>query len=131
MLRTLILLIFCAASLMAESAGRRAAVGAPYVIHGRLSVYCGTPSVRIWIVGTHRMLGVVESGDDFAPEMPAELLRLLQGEKMLFGDFTVEPLTEDKPGVMRTVRVLAAERLVLTDCELRFERRIPENHLKN
>src|SRR5229473_8064454 len=56
-----------------------------YWTHGRLSVYNGNPSFRIWKIGTHRLLGVfngpshfpprIPSFDDdvFNPELPAEL----------------------------------------------------------
>ena len=100
-------------------------MGPPFKVHGRLSVYCGTPSCRIWVVGTTRILGLAETGPTETALMPPELQALLTTENMIFGDFTVVPLTKDKAGVMRIVRVVAAENLVITDGQLRFVRRVP------
>jgi hypothetical protein len=43
---------------------------------------------------------------------------------LVFGDFTVVPLTKDEPGVMRMVRVIRAEHLVITDGNLQVIQRI-------
>jgi len=34
--------------------------GACFSVHGRLSAYNGAPSLRIWPIGTHRLLGVLK-----------------------------------------------------------------------
>jgi hypothetical protein len=81
----------------------------------------GVPSLRIWIVGTKRILGVTDgrghpAGDDM---LPVKLDKMLSADgpcgKAAYGDFTVCPLTPDRPGVMRRVCVLDAEKLVVTD----------------
>lgn len=96
--------------------------GGAFQVHGRLSLYNGNPGFRIWIVGTKRILGVAESPQE-QPLMPEKLFELAR-ENFVFGDFTVMPLTKDEPGVMRKVRVIRAERIVITDGSLRVIRRI-------
>ena len=67
----------------------------------------GTPSVRIWVVGTHRILGVSESKfvDPSYCNLPDDILAKLSWNNDLFGDFMVCPFTKDEPGVMRLVCV--------------------------
>jgi hypothetical protein len=83
-------------------------------VHGRLSFYNGTPSWRIWVVGTKRLLGVRQSGNE-VPDVPKELLNLISPGKDVFADFTVEPLTPEEPGVMRLVRVVSASKLAVVE----------------
>jgi hypothetical protein len=97
--------------------------GQAFQVHGRLSLYNGNPGFRIWIVGTTRILGVAESPPE-VPLMPSKLRDLMREESLVFGDFTVLPLTKDEPGVMRMVRVIRAERIVVTDGSLKVIRRI-------
>ena len=58
--------------------------------------------------------------------MPSKLSALLTPGSLIFGDFTVVPLTEDEEGVMRIVRVIAAENLVITDGNLEVISRVKE-----
>ncbi len=83
-------------------------------VHGRLSFYNGTPSCRIWIVGTKRLLGIRESGDE-AADMPKELHDLMSWDREIFADFVIEPLTPYKEGVMQTVRVVSVSKIVVTE----------------
>ena len=56
-------------------------------VHGRLRVYNGNPSVRIWPIGSHRLLGVATVYDN--PENPLLPFPLNQGldvETAYFGD---------------------------------------------
>ena len=88
--------------------------GSAFTVHGRLSFYNGTPSFRIWIVGSKRVLGIRQN-DDEQPDVPKELRRLISLDRDIFADFIVEPLTPSKPGVMQTVKVLSASRIVVTE----------------
>ena len=119
--------LFAALLLLASSACIVAAeensADATFQVRGRLSLYNGNPGFRIWVVGTKRILGVAESPPE-EPLMPTKLFELARGENLLFGDFTVVPLTKDEPGVMRMVRVIRAERIVITDGNLKVIRRI-------
>ena len=110
----------------AGASATNAPVGEPFKVHGRLSGYCGTPACRIWLVGTPRMLGVAEADPSGTALMPAGLHALLQPDALVFGDFTLVPLTREKTGVMQIVKVIAAENLVVTDHVLRPIARVPK-----
>jgi hypothetical protein len=81
------------------------------VCHGRLSLWNGTPSIRIWIVGTHRILGVGGNGDKYF--LPKALLDMMAWGKDIYGDFYVTPLTKYKKGAMQMVRIDDARNLVI------------------
>jgi hypothetical protein len=84
-------------------------------VHGRMTAGNGAPSTRIWPVGTHRMLGVVNPGDPDidSGDMPDKVLNLLTREHdfTVWGDFYVCPVTPDRAGWMRFVVVKDARRL--------------------
>lgn len=89
-----------------------------YWVHGRMRVGNGTPSTRIWPVGTHRLLGVVNPGspeeDVGMPDtLPMSLRRLSANEKLptVWGDFYVCPVAPERAGWMRFVIVKRARRL--------------------
>jgi hypothetical protein len=85
--------------------------GQCYKVRGRMNLANGTPSVRIWLVGTKRILGISE-GRFYLEEyknIPEELIQQLTWDNAIFADFTVCPFTHDKPGVMRLVCVASAE----------------------
>ncbi len=93
-------------------------VGRCRTVHGRLSVWNGTPSLRIWIVSTRRILGVSEWR---MAEMERELLPANvweafgddPPEREVFGDYEVCPFTRQRPGWMQMVCVASARRLVV------------------
>ncbi len=80
-------------------------VGRPFVVHGALSLYNGAPSVRLWRIGTNRILGVSE-GRSYV-EGYCNLSKWLQDKlgwnTEVIGDFEVYPFTKDKPGVMQLI----------------------------
>jgi hypothetical protein len=81
-------------------------VSACYVIHGRATYGNGTPALRIWPVGTRRMLGVTsgrvaDDADD--PIVPQKLN--FDSSKEAFGDFEVCPFTAERKGAMQMVCV--------------------------
>lgn len=78
-------------------------------------LYNGTPSYRIWIVGTKRVLGIHQNQEG-VPDAPDKLLgNLMDPDRVVFADFAVEPLTPYRPGVMQFVRVLSASKIVVTE----------------
>jgi hypothetical protein len=97
-------------------------VNAPcFKVHGRIRVYNGTPSVRIWPVGTNRLLGVSE-GRFYNPEysnMPPDLSDLLTLDNEIFADFIVCPFTPDEPGVMRLVCIDSASNVVVRKIQVK------------
>lgn len=90
------------------------------VVHGRMAIYNGTLSFRIWAIGTHRVLRVVSEDLDNLDDMdrlPPELARALDPyrqdfwEHPVFADFKVCDVTESRPGVMQTVTLAGAMRI--------------------
>src|SRR5579859_5194772 len=77
-------------------------VGECFKIRGRLNYWNGTPSTRIWIVGTHRMLG-----------LPCEDFGLPENVRAHFSDFDDEvtgmfevcPVSKYRKGTMQMVCV--------------------------
>src|ERR1035438_7832407 len=88
-----LVLLAILAPLVAGSCGaENTFVGPCYAVRGRLSYYNGTPSTRIWIVGTHRILGVPSEDSD----LPSNVRPLLKGfGDQIFADFVVCPLSKD------------------------------------
>ncbi len=88
----------------------------PFWVHGRISPWNGTPTFRIWVVGTKRILGVTDQDSE---SIPKSFLDLFLSQTSVFGtkvyaDFYVEPLKPDKKGFMRPIRLLKAKKIVVT-----------------
>ncbi len=82
--------------------------------YGRATYGNGTPALRIWPIGTNRMLGVTsgEFADDAEdPIVPRNMH--FDPSQSAFGDFEVCPFTADKPGHMRMVCIQSAKNLVI------------------
>jgi hypothetical protein len=84
-------------------------------VRGRMELYNGAPTVRIWVVGTKRIMGVHQEGAMFS-ELPANVRKSWQGSDgpeghRLFGDFRVCPLMPRRAGRMDIVRVQSATNL--------------------
>lgn len=87
--------------------------GPCYKVKGRMSLFNGSPGIRIWPIGTKRMLGISEGRfylEDYS-YVPDELERQLNWQNAMIADFTVCPFTEDKPGMMRLICVESAENI--------------------
>jgi hypothetical protein len=93
-----------------------------YWTHGRFSLYNGTPSLRLWKVGTNRILGIY-SGPGYGPfdaglneeedlDLPANLKKYDYTKVSVFGDFEVCPLAVEKKGRMQPACIEAATKLV-------------------
>ena len=88
-------------------------------VHGRLSLNNGAPTARIWIVGTHRVLGVLQPKESFS-DLPAGVRQLWAGKtneeiwaSEIVGDFEVCAVTGSTVGRMQIVSVRATKHLVL------------------
>ena len=103
-------MIVLAGTAWAETCEPAASVpGGCLQIRGRASLWNGNPTLRIWRVGTRRILGV----RDGTP-VPERLQKELDGfTAEVFGDFVVCPLTRSQPGRMQMVCVRSAENLVV------------------
>jgi len=94
-------------------------VGACYRVHGRLDVWNGAPTFRIWIIGTHHVLGVDPLEDGI---MPTFLLEQLQAGYSLTGSYMVCPFRRERRGYMGSVCIESATRLAAED---RQSRKLP------
>jgi len=99
---------------------RNAPFGQCRTVHGRLALANGTFSYRIWVIGTHRMLRVVDDqGDNFNElrKLPVPIAQRLHAYKddpfrpQVFADYTVCDFTKREPGVMQSVTVTAAKNI--------------------
>jgi len=105
-----------------------------YWTHGRLSVYNGDPSWRLWKIGTKRILGVFSGPSHYParsdadmedPELPANLDRIYQAilprkerlkeafPDVAFGDFEICPLEPERKGWMQAVCIESAKNIFL------------------
>ncbi len=89
-----------------------------------MSLYNGTFSFRIWVIGTHRLLRVVDvEGDNFDDigKLPAPLGHRLEPYRSdlfrprVFADFRVCAFTRGKPGVMQSVTLEDAKKIWIED----------------
>jgi hypothetical protein len=83
-----------------------------FAVHGRLMIYNGTPSFRIWIIGTTHLLGI-DQIDDSNPIMPDTLKNLIGFGKKIYADFVVKSLSKYKRGEMQYVQVLSARNIIV------------------
>jgi hypothetical protein len=82
-------------------------------VHGRLSLWNGSPPERIWVVGTRRILGVTGRSEG---SLPPYLQKQLNWDGDIYGDFWVCPLFDPpKPGHMEFVCVHSWRNLILED----------------
>ena len=85
--------------------------------HGRLSTQNGI-GVRIWLIGTKRSVGIDGELPKVLQDLEEPYMRLdLEEHSYIFGDFTICPLEIDRPGHMRHVRLVAAEKLVVQNAQ--------------
>jgi hypothetical protein len=113
-LAAILLLAIAAFSETRKCKGNPQVVGACYVVHGRATFGNGTPALRIWPVGTKRMLGVTAApgavdADD--PICPKNMMRFDSNVEGIFGDFEVCPFTPKRAGSMQMVCVQSATKL--------------------
>lgn len=102
----------------AKCATRNDLEGPCYEVHGRLNAWNGSPPVRIWVIGTHRVLGLSAPlpKDDHAAGA-GEIVPKAVGEQVnsfdiqVFAEFTVCPFKKDIPGHMRDVCVESARNI--------------------
>jgi hypothetical protein len=93
--------------------GNPKVVAACYVVHGRATFGNGTPALRIWPVGTKRMLGVTAGpiADDADDPIAPKNLAIPGGAEALYGDFEVCPFTPERKGYMQMVCVESASHI--------------------
>lgn len=92
-----------------------------YWTHGRLLQANGTPSFRLWKIGTHRVLGIYSGPplnrwgpDSEAPELPANIQSVFSKQwVVVYGDFEVCPLEEQRPETMQPACIEAVKNVVI------------------
>lgn len=89
--------------------------GSCFTVHGRLSVYNGAPALRIWKIGTRRMLGISEQRFAVAGyrNVPVDMKNQINQDLEILGDFLVCPFTRPKPKEMQLVCIEAGKNLVV------------------
>jgi hypothetical protein len=90
-----------------------ALIGKCFTVRGRLSLYNGAPTVRLWRAGTKRMLGVSASyAQEGYSSIPEELEKQLTWENELWGDFLVCPFTPQRPKEMQLICIERGKNVV-------------------
>jgi hypothetical protein len=85
-----------------------AVVGKCFLVEERVSVYNGTPSIRIVPKGTKCLLGVVPAEDEIMPSDPKDAVGL---DRDAFAEMEVCPMSQSKPGHVRFVCVGSARHI--------------------
>ena len=90
-------------------------VGRCFSLRGRLSVYNGSPALRIWRVGTRRIVGISEQRFSLPGyrNVPANIANQINQDVAIFGDFLVCPFTPSRPREMQLVCIESAKNLVI------------------
>jgi hypothetical protein len=93
--------------------GNPKVVAACYRVHGRATFGPGTPGLRIWPIGTKRMLGVTAGpiADDADDPIAPKNLAIPNGADAVYGDFEVCPFTPERKGSMQMVCVESASHI--------------------
>ena len=93
-----------------------------YWTRGRLSIYNGNPSLRVWKIGTKHLLGIYSgpstfpprtSEDSESPELPPNLENLggaLDGGE-IFADFELCPLRPEHPHQIQPACIESAKNI--------------------
>jgi|SRR5579862_4483320 len=91
-----------------------------YWAHGRLYGANGNPAVRLWKIGTTRVLGIYSGPsatdvlDNEHPELPANInAKFKPMENEIFADFEICPLEPEKIGVMQAACIVSAKNIVV------------------
>jgi hypothetical protein len=82
--------------------------------HGRLSSQNGI-ALKIWLIGTTRVVALDNDIDVLPPLVYKYINQNSPDLSYIYGDFDICPLESDKPGHMRWVCVVGAEKLVVQD----------------
>ena len=90
--------------------GNPSQAGPCFRVRGRLMIHLGSPSARIWRIGTKRILGVSERYPEIQ-SMPQSLEKKLTLENRIYGDFEVCPFTKERPDEMQLVCIESASHL--------------------
>jgi hypothetical protein len=95
--------------------GNAKVVGACYPVHGRLSMGADSVRLRLWPVGTKRMLGVTAGPriDDADDPIRPRSLKFSSLDDDIYGDFEVCPFTPERKGAMQLVCIESVSHVVV------------------
>jgi hypothetical protein len=82
-----------------------AVAAACFTVRGRMSAYNGTPSLRIWPIGSRRLLGVLPAENEIVPD---NLKGKATFKQSVFATFEVCPFAKHQAGTMQFVCVESA-----------------------
>jgi hypothetical protein len=96
--------------------------GTCYWVHGRLGVYDGNPTYRLWKIGTHHLFGILSGpgslkrnpDDGVEAQLPDNISFHSTGTQ-IFGDFEICPLQREVPGEMQNACIESAKKLVYVE----------------
>lgn len=111
-LRAFVLLILLTVNLRSEVFTGEM-LNTKFTVHGRLHYYNGSGEMRIWIVGSKRMLSVVDSGEKWKRINAIFSDGNGYFSRTIYGDYTVEPLEPDLKGHMRHVKIVKVRNVVI------------------
>lgn len=87
-----------------------AVVSACYSLRGRISAYNATPSLRIWPVGSRRLLGVLPTENEI---VPSNVRGKVSFSQSVVANLEVCPFAQARPGTMQFVCIDSATNVVL------------------
>lgn len=112
----LTLLVFAALPMQAGERrlckGNPDLVGQCFKVRGRIYIANGAPAIRIWRVGSNRILGVHAPEDENVPVDLDQMIKANSPFTRFYGDFEVCPFTREEPKVMQMVCVESATHLL-------------------
>jgi hypothetical protein len=90
-------------------------IGKCFKVRGRLSTYNGNPAVRLWQIGTRRVLGVSDQRFSLPGyrNIPEDLAKQLDGQNNIYGDFLVCPFTRPRPREMQLMCIESAQNIMV------------------
>ena len=116
----------------AHCQGRQVVAPSCFDVHGRLEFANGSPTVRLWPIGSRRLFGVF--GGDGDPDSPTLLPLVVRtaatpstpGSMLaVVGDFRVCPLASERRGWMQPVCIEGAAHVVASSRQDDVTRRSP------
>jgi hypothetical protein len=109
----LLLLVVPAFGNQPKCKGNPKVVATCWTVRGRATFGNGTPTLRIWPVGTKRMLGVTAGpiADDADEPIAPKNFGIPNGAEALYGNFEVCPFTPEQKGHMQMVCIEKASDL--------------------
>jgi len=138
LLLSFVVLLTCSTGAAKDSPKRRipcktaAIANSCYWTHGRLGFANGTPALRLWKIGTHRVLGIYsgpsaynpaeedpDRGDNENPDLPVNVKHTFETHRdfgmphRIFANFEVCPLEPEKPGAMQAACIESAKNIVV------------------